>query len=82
MWIYTPHVNSNPFNYTDMTSPDAVNIEIFDLGQECFSHLQSWYVLPLTPPQHIHDEQEIKRGNLSIYLEFLMGTYCPYTRTL
>jgi hypothetical protein len=37
MWIYTPHVNSNPFNYKDTAPPVAVNIEIFDVGQECFS---------------------------------------------
>jgi hypothetical protein len=82
MWIYTPHVNSNPFNYKDTTLPVAVNIEIFDLDQECFSHLQSWYVLSQTPPHRIHDEHGIIRGNLSVYLEFLMGTCCSYARTL
>jgi hypothetical protein len=65
-----------------MTPPIVFNIEIFDLDQKYFSHLQSWYVLSLTPPQHIHDEKGINRGNLSVYLEFLMGTYCLYARTL
>jgi hypothetical protein len=36
MWIYTLHVNSNPFICKDMTPPIAVNIDIFDVGQECF----------------------------------------------
>jgi hypothetical protein len=47
-----------------------------------FSHLQSWYVLPLIPPQRIHDEHRINRDNLSIYLEFLTRTYYSYARTL
>jgi hypothetical protein len=82
MWIYTPYVNSIPFNCTNTTSLVVVNIEIFDLDQECFSHLQNFYVLPLTTPQRMHDEQEINRGNLSIYLKFLMGTYWSYAKTL
>jgi hypothetical protein len=32
MWIYTPHIYSNPFNCKDMTPPVAVNIWIFDVG--------------------------------------------------
>jgi hypothetical protein len=72
MWIYTPNVNSNPFNCKDTTPNIAVNIEIFDVSQECFSHVQSWYVLPQTPPHRIHDEHGIIRGILSIYLELLM----------
>jgi hypothetical protein len=32
IWIYTPLVNSNPFNYKDMTPPVAVNIDIFDVN--------------------------------------------------
>jgi hypothetical protein len=39
MWIYTPHINSNPFNCKDTTPPVVVNIEILDIGQEWFSHL-------------------------------------------
>jgi hypothetical protein len=61
MWIYTPNVNSNPFNCKDTTPNIAVNIEIFDVSQECFSHVQSWYVLPQTPPHRIHDEHGIIR---------------------
>jgi hypothetical protein len=30
------HLNSNPFNYKDTTPIVAVNIEIFDINQECF----------------------------------------------
>jgi hypothetical protein len=38
MWIYTPHVNSNPFNYKDMTPTPgaAINIEILNVIQEYF----------------------------------------------
>jgi hypothetical protein len=82
IWIYTPHVNFNSFNCKDMTPPIAVNIEIFDIGQEYFFHLQSWYVLPQTPPHRIHDEHGIIRDILSVYLEFLIRTYCSYARTL
>jgi hypothetical protein len=82
MLIYTPHVNYNPFNYKDTAPLVAVNKKIFDVGQECFPHLRSWYVLPQTSSHRIHDEHRIIRGILSVYLEFLMGTYCPYVRTL
>jgi hypothetical protein len=48
--------------------PVAINIDIFDVHQESFSHLQSWYVLPQTPLHRIHDEHGIIRGILSVYL--------------
>jgi hypothetical protein len=57
-------------------------IGIFDVGQECFSHLQSWYVLPQTPPHRIHDEHGIIRGILSVYLKFFMWTFCSDARTV
>jgi hypothetical protein len=83
MWIYTPHYYSNLFNCS-IWLPVVVNILIFDLSQECFSLLQSWRVLH-RPTHHI-TAYILSIGSLevssSVYLKFLMGTYCSYVRTL
>jgi hypothetical protein len=44
MWIYTPHVNSNPFNCKDTTPPIAVNIEIFDVYMMSMRSLKVFYL--------------------------------------
>jgi hypothetical protein len=81
---FTHHIITPIHSIAVYSSPIVVNISIFDLSQEYFSLLQSWHVLH-RPTHHLTAYIMSIRSlevSSSIYLKFLMETYCLYARTL